>query len=1082
MKSRKAKQAMKELKFKKSYPLFLEGRLDQLPGNPDRFPAFIGELKARGILEVFIFGDARERGLINALVPALRANGCTVSVTDVESIRNNNNTVYQRQNEFVRSRLNMAPGLFLFSRQNAAEVLSYTAIYLLSIGLRGRLESPESIIQFLCERDELQEEDIRVFIYNKFRNPAYQIPGPVLEFAGMSPLPATPAAAQSPASDGVTTPTQQHHHDILDVTDFTDFDEHAHDERDNASIKGASIKSASSKEVSTTETSETESIQPGELVDIDELESQIESDTIPSAKATPLPAGAGQKPDEKSAADPTREKTTLPEKSAPVSDRLDPPVAKKRNPAARFASFLFTTVALGLLGLGIYLSLNRLLGPGEESASSGESTPPALQIGGLQLQLPEFLQGINPFFIYGGLIALGVFIIIPIFYLGLKRRKAEKSLKDETEKSIAVAQDSSEDNPNGDTAQEQGSPSISFEGGENFKASRFWTIRNKLLLIISGIILTALGIMIFFASSYFRNSSESQITSFNIRTTSLITKNVETKFRDLSKIALDKSSNLVGSLPNPRADEIFFLNNAQFVYLGVTPYKSSPAVFSREVYNTEFLLGSQVPRDKFRSVINAYDARFKQAQNTQVVVNVSREMGTPMLALALPLGEGANRLVAIAFFVPGEFIEIFQSQGDNTTYMVDKEGDLIIAGKNDTVLKGGNRGDSTIVKILIEKGSTRGAQKVEFVDKNGHPFLGFIQKLNFANLGVISTVDKENAFYEVTVLQRINLTIMMIVLFTAILLVFFFARTMSVPITKLVWATRKVEAGDYESTLEPSTRDEIGSLAHSFARMTAGLAEREKMKDAFGKFVNKEIADRAARGEIKLGGEKKLAAIFFSDLRGFTAMSEKMSPEEVVEYLNEYFTGMVRCVNETNGTVDKYIGDAIMAHWGALISKDNDTENAVNAALGMRESLFAFNERGGGNRPFAKFGCGINTGDVISGQIGSEERFEYTVIGDAVNLASRIETLNKPFGTDILISTDSYKLVQDIFNVEKMPAITVKGKTEPQIIYAVLGRKDDPACPKNMNEVRKRMGMDQPKVDLNNYKEESEEKFEVLEK
>ena len=188
---------------------------------------------------------------------------------------------------------------------------------------------------------------------------------------------------------------------------------------------------------------------------------------------------------------------------------------------------------------------------------------------------------------------------------------------------------------------------------------------------------------------------------------------------------------------------------------------------------------------------------------------------------------------------------------------------------------------------------------------------------------------------------------------------------------------------------------------------------------------------------------------------------------------------MVRCVNETNGIVDKFIGDAVMATWGAALSKGNDAENAVNGALLMREALLKFNiGRGSGGKPIIQIGCGINYGPVIAGQIGSEERLEYTVIGDAVNLASRVETLNKPFGTDILITSDLYHKVESIFQVERMQAIKVKGKEEPQIIYAVLGRKDNPNCPQNLEELRTKLGIQFDPNKLVNV-EAKEKKFEM---
>ncbi|MCL1864184.1 MAG: adenylate/guanylate cyclase domain-containing protein, partial [Spirochaetes bacterium] len=203
---------------------------------------------------------------------------------------------------------------------------------------------------------------------------------------------------------------------------------------------------------------------------------------------------------------------------------------------------------------------------------------------------------------------------------------------------------------------------------------------------------------------------------------------------------------------------------------------------------------------------------------------------------------------------------------------------------------------------------------------------------------------------------------------------------------------------------------------------------------------------------------------------------------EVVEFLNEYMTLMVKCVNDNKGAVDKFIGDAIMAVWGAPVSHGNDTENAVNSALLMREVLIKFNkERSKAKKPVISIGCGINTGPVLVGQIGSEDRMEYTVIGDTVNFASRIEALNKAFGTDILISADAYNNVKRIFNVEPMKKIKVKGKIDPQQIYAVLGRKNDPNCPENISILRKIVGISPPLSNKDIHIKANELKYEIIE-
>jgi adenylate cyclase len=311
------------------------------------------------------------------------------------------------------------------------------------------------------------------------------------------------------------------------------------------------------------------------------------------------------------------------------------------------------------------------------------------------------------------------------------------------------------------------------------------------------------------------------------------------------------------------------------------------------------------------------------------------------------------------------------------------------------------------------------------------------------------------------------------VLSFAILFIWFFSKTISNPLKLLNAAAEKIESGHFEIKLkgqDDKKKDEIGVLTDSFGKMSKALL-------VFGRFTNRDIAVRAMRGEIKPGGEPKTATIFFSDIRGFTAHSEKITNEfgegasdQIVAWLNDYFTRMVACVTKTNGAVDKFIGDAVMAHWGTAFttgSPEEDAFNCVRAALMMRTALLEMNNSRGENTrglPRIQIGCGINTGLVTAGQIGSDERMEYTVIGDPVNLASRTEALNKPMHTDILITENTWALVRDRLITEEMPSVTVKGKAEPIRLFAVVNIKDEanPQGPQTIAEVRALLGIDAP--------------------
>lgn len=597
------------------------------------------------------------------------------------------------------------------------------------------------------------------------------------------------------------------------------------------------------------------------------------------------------------------------------------------------------------------------------------------------------------------------------------------------------------------------------ERAGDFKRSRF-TIRVKLLSIISAIIIGSLSGMIFLAGKYFRDDTQTRIQENSLGLTRVIGLRIQSELESISfKVQLMATTLEEGGRKESDFLDLFFRNNASFVFVGIASQAGDGLKFSRTAANEKFLAANGMSRADVDKINQLNGGAFTKAfSGAPVMHNATPGSKVPLLGLGIPFRPGKD--IIVVYVDPSDFLLTFKTTGITQTFLVGDGGDVIAHPDEKLVLTRTNLLDLPIVKSMLESRVEDG--QLRYQDKSGIFHLGSYKKLGFGG-GIISTVEEKKAFEEVENLRNRNLLIMILVVNGALLIVYFFAKTLVVPIVRLVTATREIEQGNYRVTIKPASGDEIGVLTNSFVNMAVGLEEREKMKDALGKFTNPEIAEMAMRGELKLGGERKTAAIFFSDLRGFTAMSESMQPEQVVEFLNEYFTGMVRCVDETNGVVDKFIGDAIMAHWGALYSRGNDTENAVNAALMMRKVLIGFNSRdtlgSGTKKPHAQIGCGINTGPVLSGQIGSETRQDYTVIGDTVNLASRIEALNKPFGTDILISQDSYNEVKDVFNCEEMPAIKVKGKSEPQTIYAVLGRKDDPECPKNMDEVRRLIGI-----------------------
>ncbi|MEQ1918243.1 MAG: adenylate/guanylate cyclase domain-containing protein, partial [Elusimicrobiota bacterium] len=188
-----------------------------------------------------------------------------------------------------------------------------------------------------------------------------------------------------------------------------------------------------------------------------------------------------------------------------------------------------------------------------------------------------------------------------------------------------------------------------------------------------------------------------------------------------------------------------------------------------------------------------------------------------------------------------------------------------------------------------------------------------------------------------------------------------------------------------------------------------------------------------------LGGESIEATILFSDIRDFTAMSERMPPQELVAFLNEYFSYVTAPISAHNGMINKFIGDAVMAVFAPQFGSKNHVDDAVRAALGMREKLAELNARGG---PEIRFGVGLHTGTLVAGNIGTEKRLEYTVIGDTVNVASRIESQNKDLGSVILISEAVHEglspALRTTMRSERCDDVKVKGRAQSLVLYKVL--------------------------------------------
>jgi adenylate cyclase len=272
------------------------------------------------------------------------------------------------------------------------------------------------------------------------------------------------------------------------------------------------------------------------------------------------------------------------------------------------------------------------------------------------------------------------------------------------------------------------------------------------------------------------------------------------------------------------------------------------------------------------------------------------------------------------------------------------------------------------------------------------------------------------------------------------------------PVRRLLLGTAAVEHGALDTVVPVTSRDEIGSLTQSFNSMVGELRVKARIRDTFGKYVDPRIVagllDRPELTEAK--GSRREMTILFCDMKGFTALSEGMTPAALVNVLNRYITVMSEPVRRNNGIIDKYIGDGIMAFWGPpFTGTDDHSGPACLAALDQLAGLAGFRaelpEITGLRRGFPEVDIriGIATGDVVVGNIGSEQTRNYTVIGDTVNLASRLEAANKTYGTRALVSEGTNRFAADLVETREIDQVLVVGKTEPQRVFELLGRKGE---------------------------------------
>ena len=274
---------------------------------------------------------------------------------------------------------------------------------------------------------------------------------------------------------------------------------------------------------------------------------------------------------------------------------------------------------------------------------------------------------------------------------------------------------------------------------------------------------------------------------------------------------------------------------------------------------------------------------------------------------------------------------------------------------------------------------------------------------------------------------------------------------MTRPVRRLLEGTRAVEAGHLDETLPVTSQDEIGHLTTAFNRMVEQLRHKERIRETFGKYVDPRVVEGLIdRPTLAVEGQRRVMTVLFCDIKGFTSASEGMTPQGLVKVMNRYFSAMSAPIRNGGGIIDKYIGDAIMAYWGPPFTEDADQARLASmAALDMLERVASLRAEfpellGVRSLPISfDIRIGIATGDALVGSIGSELMMSYTVMGDTVNLASRLEGANKVYGNRILVSEATVAGAATAIETREIDRVVLLGQTEPQAVFEIMGRKGE---------------------------------------
>lgn len=631
----------------------------------------------------------------------------------------------------------------------------------------------------------------------------------------------------------------------------------------------------------------------------------------------------------------------------------------------------------------------------------------------------------------------------------------------------------------------------------DIKAQVKFPLGVKLAIIIGTIVLVSLGCVTFLNSHFIgqdvKITAENNNLTINSRSAGTVDDRLSTVRSNVFQL-LDLMNVVSGGRSSSlarQAEAFFFERNQDIAAVNILTgedFKSSArSAKESSIINNRFFISNEIDVSSLENFIEASTQQINRScMGETIALNASPFFNIPVMALFFPWKENGLDQTCVITFSIENMLDILGTDSVNTTFILNDSAELLCHPDTAKVLIGESYKNYPLVAAMLRNNeSNSDSRQIPFsvIDENKKKtdYFGAYQKLSIGDITVLTTVPVDSILEGVRTTRKNNIYLTGIVFFLSVIIILVFTRQgISRHLRKLTEAAEEIKNGNFDTPvfdeLSTKRRDEIGVLNQS-------TKDEREFLDVFAKFTNKGVAKSIARKELDFDPHLKDITIFFSDIRGFTAISdgfknrfENDSPREIIGFLNDYMSRMVNCITLSHGNVDKFEGDAIMAVWGILREDSlafeklpdsspekaeryrkhknhikEDALNAIRGTIAMRYALMKYNkdaaaftkahenEAKAKYKPHIRIGCGLNSGRATCGIMGSEDKMEYTAIGDAVNFASRTESSNKPCGTDILITEDTYNLLKDDFIRNESNNYSIKTENlENEIIVEMI--------------------------------------------